>query len=107
MYEIDSNKMLRIENAVIWGLNFSGEDSKYNRNGDRNFCLDLDKELADILLADGWNVKFHKTRDDDGNLVETDSGFVNIKVNYEVKNPRLRPKIYIISNNKYNCNKCY
>lgn len=92
MYERDSNNILRIEEAEIWGLNFSGEASKFNRPGDRNFCVDLDCELGEILEKEGWNVKWR--RDEDGNVT---SCFIQVKVNFEVPNPRLRPKIYTIT----------
>ena len=96
MYERDLDNTLRIENAEIWSLNFSGQPSKWNREGDRNFCCEFDVELGDILRNEGWNVKYHKDRDTD----EPVSAYINVAVNYKVGNPRLRPKIYVISGGK-------
>ena len=45
--------------------NFAGEESKFNRKGNRNFCVILDGESADDLRDMGWNVKALKPRDDD------------------------------------------
>lgn len=96
MYERDLNNNLRIEGAEIWALNFSGRPNQYNREGDRNFCVEFDVELGDILKNEGWNVKYHKDRD----TGEPVSAYVNVAVNYNVSNPRLRPKIYVISGGK-------
>ena len=54
-----------IENARLIFKNFAGEESKFNRKGNRNFCVILDGESADDLRDMGWNVKALKPRDDD------------------------------------------
>ncbi len=53
-----------IENARLIFKNFSGEESKFNRAGNRNFCVVLDQETADELAADGWNIKYLRPRED-------------------------------------------
>ena len=53
-----------IENAHIIFRNFSGEESKFNKKGSRNFGVLLDVDLAAQLKSDGWNVKELPPRED-------------------------------------------
>ena len=57
--------ILQIDDARIIYRNFSGEPSKYNRAGDRNFAVVIpDPDLADKLAAEGWNVKIKPPREE-------------------------------------------
>lgn len=55
---------IMIENARLIFKNFSGEGSKFNREGNKNFCVVLDHEAARDLEAQGWNVKYLNPRED-------------------------------------------
>ena len=71
---------LSIENAHIFGLNFSGVESKNNPAGKRSFCVAIDDpEQAQAMLEDGWNVRISAPRDED----ESPRYYVPVAVNFE------------------------
>lgn len=55
---------ITIEGARLIHRNFSGNATQFNPQGNRNFSVVLDSELANALIADGWNVKMKPSRDD-------------------------------------------
>ena len=80
-----------IEGARIVQKNFSGEATKYNRKGDRNFLLILDDpDVAMELKADGWNVKQFKPREDD---TEEPAYFILVAVRFDP----VPPNIYMVT----------
>ena len=67
------------ENCRIIFRNFAGEQSQYNRAGDRNFCVVIeDKEVADKLAADGWNIKHLPPLDEGGE----ETSYLPVAVSY-------------------------
>lgn len=56
---------INIEGAQIVLKNFAGKEKTYNPAGKRNFGVLLSDDMADDLLADGWNVKRFKPQPDD------------------------------------------
>lgn len=67
------------ENCRIIFRNFKGEQSQYNRAGDRNFCVVIeDAVVADRLAADGWNIK-HLPPLDDG---EESTSYLPVAVSF-------------------------
>lgn len=54
-----------VENARLIFKNFAGEESKFNRAGNRNFCVILDGDSAEDLRQMGWNVKALRSREDE------------------------------------------
>ena len=76
--------ILQIDDARIIYRNFAGAGSKYNREGDRNFAVIIpENEMADALLAEGWNVKIKPPRDED----EDPFMFLPIKVKFNDRGP--------------------
>lgn len=76
---------IRIDDARIVFRNFAGREGMYNREGERNFAVLLDDDLAKVLENDGWNVKYLKPRegDEEGHL----QPYLQVSVNFEGRPP--------------------
>ena len=87
--------ILQIDDAVLTYRNFSGEASKFNREGDRNFAVVIDNpDIADALKNRGWNVKIKPPREDG------DEPFMYLPV--KVKFSDRGPTIYLKSGDNVN-----
>lgn len=69
-----------IEGAQLIFKNFQGKKTEYNKEGNRNFGVLLDEELAEELKRDGWNVKYLKPKDDDPDGVE--QAWLPVKISF-------------------------
>lgn len=76
---------LVMEGAQIVFRNFAGKEGKYNREGDRNFCVLLEPEVARVMAEDGWNVKYLRAREGD----EADQPYLQVSVGYKIRPPRI------------------
>ena len=77
---------LIIEGAKIIFRNFSGEETKFNRRGNRNFCVIIeDPDQAQKLAEDGWNVKIKPPREEGDNPFM----FLPIKIKFNDRGPRV------------------
>lgn len=61
--------------------NFSGEKTKFNEAGKRNFNIQIDPEYIPFLIERGINVKYFKADLEDEDQDEK-PGFVKVNVNY-------------------------
>lgn len=76
---------LIMEDARIVFRNFAGAEGMYNREGDRNFCVLLEDDLAEDMLADGWNIKRLKPRED----AERGTAYIQVSVGFKGRPPRM------------------
>ena len=85
--------IVQIDDARIIFRNLSGEGSKYNREGDRNFSLLIDnQEVADALIDAGWNVRIKPPRE------EGEAPFMHLPV--KVKFNDRGPNVYLRTGDK-------
>lgn len=89
--KITSN--ISIEGAKLIFKNFQGKRTDFNDEGNRNFGVLLDDDLADRLKEDGWNVKYLQPRKDDPDGHE--QPWLSVKVKF---NPY--PPIVILINSR-------
>lgn len=85
--------ILQIDDAKLIFRNFRGEGGKFNREGDRNFAIVIDdKEVADALIKEGWNVKIKAPRE------EGDTPFMYLAV--KLKFNSYGPRVYLETGNR-------
>ena len=74
-------------------MNFSGEATKYNRAGKRNFCVEIEDEtMAKKMTDDGWNIKVLEPREED----DAPMYYLNVEVSFE----NIPPSVYLVTSRK-------
>lgn len=81
---------ITIENARMLFRDFSGEKNRYNN--DRTFCVVIEPDLAEKLIADGWPIKWLEPRNEE----EERTAILRVKVSFG----KIPPQIVIISNGR-------
>lgn len=56
---------IELEGARLIFKNFQGKGTQYNAEGNRNFGVLLDDDLAEQLERDGWKVRYLNPKEDD------------------------------------------
>lgn len=97
------NGVVQFDDVRIIHRNFSGEPSKYNRDGSRNFSIVIDdEEIADALVNDknkygnGWNVKIKPP------FEEGDPPFMYLPVKIKFNGSPRDPRIYLVTGSSVN-----
>lgn len=85
-----------IEDAQIRFRNFSGVEGQFNKEGDRNFAVLLDQDLANRMTSDGWNVKQLKPREEG----DDPQDYIQVKVNFPKLGSRGRPPRVVLVTSK-------
>lgn len=88
----DSNNVVMEEVSIIF-RNFAGKETDFNREGDRNFCVLLNEEIAQAMAEDGWNIKMLKPRED-ADEGEPEQAYLPVKMKFDKGKP---PKIVQIT----------
>lgn len=82
----EERNTVKFEDVQIIWRNFEGREGPINRKGDRNFNIIMpDKDIADQMFADGWNIKYKDPRE------EGDEGIITlaVAVSYKSRPPRV------------------
>lgn len=71
---------ISISGARLIFKNFQGKKTDFNEEGNRNFGVLLDDDLAEKLERDGWKVRYLKSKEDDPEKYE--QPWLSVKVKF-------------------------
>ena len=87
----ESKIFRHVVSGAIRFRNFAGKEGRYNKEGDRNFCILLNPDDADEMIHDGWNVRFLNPRDEGDEPVP----YIQVKVGFGGKGRP--PKVVMVT----------
>jgi len=82
-----NDNTVMMEGVRIIFRNFAGKEGQYNREGDRNFAVLLDENVARTMAEDGWNIKWLRPREEDED--PTQQAYLPVSVNFKGRPPRI------------------
>lgn len=85
MPEKKQDLQFTMNGAPVMFRNFQGRKTQFNREGDRNFCIDLTGENIEQLMADGWNIKFLQPKEEG----DEPRPYIQVAVKWNFKPPRV------------------
>ena len=89
-----------MEGVKIVFRNFIGRPTPFNQEGDRNFGVLLSDEMAEIMNADGWNVKMLEPRPEAAAEGEVAQPFLPCFLKYQGRNGPVRPPLVVCIGSK-------
>lgn len=87
-------KPVSLENVRIGFRNFEGREGPYNRAGERSFAVFLDRQTAEAMAEDGWNVKFPKQSEHADPDADERDAYLQVSVGFDY----YPANVFIISN---------
>lgn len=83
---------IRIDGADLMFRNFAGREREFNSEGERNFCIMLDKrpDIVEIMQERGWNLKTLKPKEEG----DEPRPYIQVKVEYKKGRP---PRCIMVS----------
>lgn len=96
--KIMATNNIRFDDATVIFKNFGGNETMYNAKGDRNFAIALTDDFAEVLKADGWNVRYTRAKKEG----DTPRPYLPVRVKFHNnedgsrrRNPNLFDVIYL------------
>ncbi len=82
-----------MEGVRIIFRNFEGKEGRYNKAGSRNFGVLVEKDVAEAMLADNWNIKYLQPREDEEEETEPQA-WLPVEAAYDRGRP---PRVVLIT----------
>lgn len=90
-----SIKPVSLEGVRIGFRNFEGREGMYNKKGERSFAVFLDRQTADRMTEDGWNIKYPKLNPNETDPeADTREPYLQISVGFDF----YPANVFLISN---------